>query len=141
MTLIRPHFNREELACKHCGEMRLGDEFLDALEALRVKLDHPMPINSGYRCLAHNWAVYNPRAVGRGENGGKEGPHTIVAEGQGAVDVRIFGKPAHLLLVIAIGFGFDGVGVFQKGPHDRRYLHLDRTRERPGAPRPALWSY
>jgi len=50
-----PHFRIPELACR-CGGKFCGGEywhmpdFLDALEALREKMERPLLINSGHRC-------------------------------------------------------------------------------------------
>lgn len=48
------HFDRVELACKHCGMVRFHPGVLEELEALRVEFDHPMVLRSACRCKAHN---------------------------------------------------------------------------------------
>lgn len=54
----REHFTWGELECKcGCGAAWITDESLDKLEALRVRLDKPLTINSAVRCPNHNAAV------------------------------------------------------------------------------------
>lgn len=50
-----PHFAPAELACKHCGDLRINYEALDSLEYLRSQLwKSPLKIQSAYRCPIHN---------------------------------------------------------------------------------------
>ena len=58
-----------------------------------------------------------------------------------AVDVLVSGEDAHRLIKIAMGQGAKGIGVQQKGPHDKRYLHLDMWSKAPEGLRPWVWSY
>ncbi|MBF0171468.1 MAG: hypothetical protein HQK87_10360 [Nitrospinae bacterium] len=53
------------------------------------------------------------------------------------------GEDAFRLLAMAVSFGFTGIGVSQRGPHNARFLHRSRNaiEKGPGRPRPALWSY
>lgn len=57
MTASSPHFASREFACRHCGDVKVSRDLLDALERLREKIGRPLPIVSGYRCFAHNRAV------------------------------------------------------------------------------------
>ncbi|GAB2875812.1 hypothetical protein GCM10027180_02620 [Microbulbifer echini] len=85
-----------------------------------------MFINSGYRCPSHN-ARLNATMT-----------HTT---GQ-AVDVSVAVSGAHKLMKIALAEGFTGIGVKQKGPIRRRFLHLDDLDSIPGERvRPTVWSY
>lgn len=52
-----PYYSREELACKHCGEIKLDLVFAAALVSLRVQWDSPLRPTSICRCTEHNEAV------------------------------------------------------------------------------------
>jgi len=118
------HFTDAELGCKcGCGGLPPQD-FQDLLEALRIFHDAPLRISSGYRCPDHNAKVSKT---------GRAGPHT-----KGAVDVLVSGERAYELLQDAISLGWTGIGLSQKGPHESRFLHLDRLVD---SPRPTVWSY
>lgn len=101
-------------------------DFMDRLGKLRAAFGKPMPVSSGYRCPEHNARVSSTGATG---------PHTTGR----AVDVQISGKDAFKLLSLAAYFGITGIGVNQKGPHAKRFIHLDTLPE--GGKRPATWSY
>ena len=68
---------------------------LKRLNQLRHEVNHPIIINSGYRCKAHNIRI---------------GATQTHATGQ-AVDISIRGKKAHKLLTKALEIGFTGVGI------------------------------
>ena len=48
------HFKAQELACKHCGEVKANQHLIAVLELLRLKFGKPVVITSGYRCAEHN---------------------------------------------------------------------------------------
>ena len=55
---ISTHFNRSEFACKcGCGFATVDVKLLSILEAVRVKFDSPLTINSACRCEIHNAKV------------------------------------------------------------------------------------
>lgn len=122
------NFSIEELKCKHCGAHILIPEFMDKLQALRTEYGKPMKITSAYRCSAHNNAVSST---------GVHGPHTT---GE-AVDIACSGADAYKLVSLAIKHGFTGIGVAQKGPHEKRFIHLDTLPNAVGQPRPTVWTY
>ncbi len=66
------HFKPSELACSHCGEVKLNSELLAVLELVRHKFNAPVIITSGYRCETHNERV-------GGEDGSKH-LHGIAAD-------------------------------------------------------------
>jgi uncharacterized protein YcbK (DUF882 family) len=105
----------------------MDPRFLEELERLRLAYAAPMIITSGYRCPFYNNKISTT---------GHAGPHTT---GQ-AVDVTISGPEAYRLVLLAIQFGFSGIGIHQRGPHAGRFVHLDNL---PLAthPRPRIWSY
>lgn len=116
-----------EWACKGTGKIVVETDFLDLFEKLRGMYGRPLIISSGYRSPEHNAAVSTT---------GDDGPHTTAQ----AVDIKIYGSHAFELVALAIGLGFTGVGVSQKGEHAKRFVHLDTLRA-PAHPRPMLWSY
>lgn len=128
MTWRWPNFTPGELACKGTGAAfplsADTEAFLDRLQALRDALGFPFVITSGYRSPAHNSAV----------GGVGDSPHV---KGR-AVDIRVYGERALMVVSYARQFGFTGVGVSQKGAHGARFIHLDDTE---GPARPGLWSY
>ena len=114
-----PHFTPRELACRCGGRFCAGEywhapDFLDALEALRGDIGHPLVINSGHRCAV--WNTY----VG----GVRFSLHRSIA-----VDISLAGHDRHALLAAAERRGFTGLGL------GKTFLHLDRR------PRPARWIY
>ena len=117
------YFSKEELSCSCCDKYHFDALTLQRLNQLRLELNHPIIINSGYRCKDHNIRI---------------GATQTHASGQ-AVDISIRGKKAHRLLGKAIELGFTGVGVSQKG--DSRFIHLDDLEATETIYRPTVWSY
>lgn len=123
-----PHFTPAEMACKATARVIVRPSFMDKLERLRVAFGKPMPIHSGYRSPEHNAAVSAVAST--------DGPHT-----DGAVDVGVHGADAYELVQLAPAHGFTGIGIAQKGPIEKRFVHLDDVAAKPDALRPLLWSY
>jgi uncharacterized protein YcbK (DUF882 family) len=123
---VREFFTEAEFACKHCGEQKMDTAFLLDLAALRRECGFPFVVSSGYRCPVHNANVSTT---------GANGPHTTGR----AVDIAVSGTRAMSLLRAAIGGGFTGIGVQQKGAG--RFIHLDNLPQAAGRVRPAIWSY
>ncbi|OED40296.1 hypothetical protein ACH42_17255 [Endozoicomonas sp. (ex Bugula neritina AB1)] len=95
------------------------------IQILRDRCGFPFDITSAYRCNQH------PDE----QNKATPGTHNRGL----AVDIQVSGEQAHLLLLHAMTMGcFTGIGVKQKGPHDRRFIHLDISKT---TPRPWVWSY
>jgi len=124
---LTQHFTREELACTHCGEMPIPLSAVYRLQRVRDRMAVPLKVSSGYRCPAHNAAVSST---------GPNGPHT-----KAAFDIQISGAAAYKLVAVAMSEGFTGIGVSQKGPHEKRFIHLDTLPNEEGQPRPTVWSY
>lgn len=125
---MTPHFTDAELACKcGCG-MLPRQESADRLERLRLLCDFSFKVNSGARCAKHNLEVATT---------GEDGPHTK----RGAFDIGVYGENALRLVDRAREVGFTGIGVNQKGPHEKRLIHIDDLPDAPGQPRPWIWSY
>jgi len=97
------------------------------LDQLREEVGFPLPVTSGYRCESHNEDI----------GGAEKSPHK---EGY-AVDIQISGGRAWQLLRAALLMPFTGIGVSQRGPMSRRFIHLDLAPSDPYRPRPRVWSY
>ncbi len=95
------------------------------LERLRQAFGKPMRLSSAYRCPDYNARVSHT---------GLTGPHTTGR----AVDVLISGEEAYRLVQLALEYGFTGIGIAQRGPYERRFIHLDDLE---GDLRPRVWSY
>lgn len=113
------YFTEAEFACKHCGEAKMDQEFVDRLNKLRESYGKPLKISSGYRCPQH--PIEAKKTMSGMHSTGK------------AADVAIEGSEAVKLLALSLELGFSGIGVQQKGAG--RFLHLD-TRDNP-----TIWSY
>lgn len=129
MTWDFPHFTQKEMGCPDgCGGLPKR-EFMEKLEAIRVKANFPFRISSGFRC-----AKYNLKVAETGMNS----PHTMGL----ACDILVNGIRAYDLIAIAIRNGMTGIGVDQKGELDKRFLHLDSLpTSDPNHYRPTIWSY
>jgi uncharacterized protein YcbK (DUF882 family) len=102
----------------------MDEGFVRILEAIRVEYGKPMVVTSAYRCPDWNKAIST----------GLNGPHTTGK----AIDIQCYGPDAHELLTIALKAGVKGVGVSQKGAHNKRFIHMD-TLDEPN--RPFIWGY
>jgi hypothetical protein len=111
------HFSPQEMACRHCGRLKIDPKLLDNLETLRATLGgKPMVITSGYRCPEHN------RRVG----GAPKSQHM---EGR-AADVMQTNHDPHRFKAVAEGIGFTGIGTYPAS----NFIHVD---VRPNGP--ARW--
>ena len=119
MSLLRPHFSVQELACRCCGRLWIAPGLLDALEELRQAAGAPIIVLSGFRCPAHN------RRVG----GGLQSRHLTGR----AADLAIPGLTPVKMLALALGvvaFAHGGVGLYP----EEGFIHVDLR------PAPARWS-
>lgn len=122
-----PNFKPSEFACKCCKDVRMDEDILDAVQAVRDYLKKPIKVTSGYRCPDHNEAVSST---------GRTGPHTTGC----AVDIAVTHADAFKVLEAAFeNVHVTGIGVNQKGAG--RFIHLDTLPNEPGQPRPTVWSY
>ncbi|WP_445361546.1 D-Ala-D-Ala carboxypeptidase family metallohydrolase [Microbulbifer sp. EKSA005] len=120
------YFKELELACRCCGKNHFKDETLMRLIRVRERFGKSMIINSGYRCLAHNIQLNATMTHATGQ----------------AVVVQVAVGRAYRLIQVAQELGFTGIGVKQKGPIGKRFLHLDDLESIPGErTRPTVWSY
>ena len=125
--MISAHFSKTEMmcGCGDCGKYEMDSEFMRMLEEIRKEYGKPMIVSSGFRC-----SEWNQKKSSTGPNG----PHTTAR----AADIRVFGSNAHELEKVALANGATGIGVSQKGPHKKRFLHIDNLG---GINRPWMWSY
>jgi hypothetical protein len=124
-----PHVDPwKEWACKGTGRIVIETNFLDRFEKLRRMFGGPLIITSGYRSPEYNATVSTT---------GRTGPHTHAR----AVDIRLYGSHAFALVHLALGLGFTGIGLSQKGETSRRFVHLDDLPNAEGQPRPTIWTY
>ena len=128
MGLGTEHFTERELACPCCGINRMVTPFMAKVEAMRSVFGKPLTVSRAYSCSKHNMEVSKT---------GPNGPHTTGH----AIDIVISGEDDYALLDIALTIGFNGIGINQKGPMDKRFLHFDDLQNSPTVPRPRIWSY
>lgn len=123
-----PYFTMEELSCRcGCGLMKMDNEFMRKVVALRIRVGFVLPVTSADRCPVHNNNISST---------GLTGPHTT----HRSIDLGVRGKRANEVLKVVYEMGcFTGIGVNQKGA--ARFIHLDDLPEKPGRPRPWIWSY
>jgi zinc D-Ala-D-Ala carboxypeptidase len=121
------YFTREELKCKGTDECFMNEEFMKQLHRLREDYARPMRITSGYRDVSYNTVI-----------GGS--PNSAHILGQ-AVDVAVSGNLAYDLIRMAMLHGFTGIGVAQRGPQNKRFIHIDNIVNSDTSPRPTVWSY
>ena len=127
MSIDWVYFTEKEMQCRGTGECNMNEQFMEKLIDLREDYDKPMIITSGYRSQAHNSAV-----------GGS--PNSAHVQGR-AVDILVSGNEAYNILSLALKHGFTGIGVAQRGAHNKRFIHIDDMEDSDRSPRPTVWSY
>lgn len=100
-----PNFTQAEVMCPACGDMKVKDEAMYALQALRSLLGKPLTINSGYRSPAYN------RLIGGA-------PRSKHVEGT-AFDISLRNHDKYELYAAAKDVGFKGFGFYNS------FLHVD----------------
>lgn len=98
------------------------------VERLRNAFGKVLLDPSAYRCPAYNLSVSKT---------GLTGPHTTGL----AIDFPVYGADAYRLLSTGIIVGFTGIGIKQKGPLNKRFIHFDDVPHSPAILRPRVWSY
>ena len=130
--MITKNFSSAEMMCScGCGEDSMDPDFMSILQNIRDEMNRPLKISSGVRC-----AKFNARVSSTGANG----PHVPRAKGTQACDIVISGADALRLIDVARKHGVSGVGISQRGPHAKRFIHCD-TLDDSHHPRPTMWSY
>ena len=54
---LSAHFSKSEFACHCCGQMKIDNALIVALEHLRALAGSPIVVHDGYRCPEHNQEV------------------------------------------------------------------------------------
>lgn len=120
------NFQEDEFLCRcGCGRADMNPVFMETLQAMRTKANFPFRVNSGFRCPDYNEKISST---------GRTGPHTTGH----ATDISVSGKQAHTVAGLAYLYGMSGIGLDQKGPHMKRFIHVDNLRT---PPRPNVWTY
>lgn len=106
---LTPNFKREEFACKgqSCcgGSAPVSINLVLALQALRDRIDQPLTITSGFRCIKHNAAV----------DGAKTSQHLYGTAADIAVPKGL--SPLELYRLADESGLFDGLGLYDWGVH------------------------
>jgi len=114
---LTEYFSLREFECPCCRRVMLSPDLLARLNHLRMVINRPIYINSGYRCPEENQRV-----------GGVSGSYHLLGM---AVDIHVQDYLLSDLLAFAQEIGFNGIGYYEK----RNFLHLDI---RPGQKR--VWT-
>jgi len=113
---LTEYFSLYEFECPCCKRVMLSPDLLARLNHLRMVINRPIYINSGYRCKEENHKV-----------GGVSGSYHLLGM---AVDIHVKDFLLFDLLLFTQEIGFYGIGYYEK----RNFLHLDI---RPGQKR--IW--
>ena len=115
---VTEHFKFSECVCSCCDRIKIVPGFyrhMALLERMRLDLDAPITITSGYRCPEHNAKV----------GGAQRSRHLLFA-----TDIKPSDDdPKKLLWMyrIALNLDFGGIGMYET------FIHLDMR------PHPARW--
>lgn len=104
-----PHFSEAEMSCRHCGQTYGWPDFMDRLEAARVKSGRAFHILSAHRCALHNARV----------GGAPLSQHLKLA-----ADIAVYNHQREALYHACRNAGFTGFGFYQT------FLHIDLGRSR-----------
>lgn len=110
---LSKNFNEKEFACRHCGKVRIIQEVVDKIQALRDRVGAPVTITSPYRCLTHNTNI-----------GGA--PQSRHMQGQ-ALDIVVPASNRNEVARIAEQVGFGGIGVYEPSAKNGvwGFVHVD----------------
>ena len=129
---IKKYFSPAELMCKcgHCDSsgLEMNNDFMQKIFIIREELGWPFIVSSAYRCPEYNDRI---------SKSGLYGPHTT----GNAIDILCFHKRAFDLIKLAPYHDITGIGIYQKGAHISRFIHLDDLEAENNRPRPTIWSY
>lgn len=104
---LTEYFSLYEFECPCCRRVMLSPDLLARLNHLRMVINRPIYVNSGYRCKEEN------RKVG--------GVNTSYHLQGMAVDIHVKDFLLSDLLTYAQEMGFNGIGYYEK----KNFLHLD----------------
>lgn len=104
---IAEYFSLSEFECPCCRRVMLSPDLLARLDHLRMVINRPIYINSGYRCPEENRRV-----------GGVSDSYHLRGM---AADIHIRDFLLSDLILYAKELGFNGIGIYYK----KNFLHLD----------------
>ena len=104
---LTEYFSLYEFECPCCRRVMLSPDLLARLNHLRMIINKPIYINSGYRCKEENHKV-----------GGVTGSYHLKGM---AVDIHVDDFSIFDLLLYAQEIDFTGIGFYEK----KNFLHLD----------------
>lgn len=100
-TVLTKNFARYEFQCPcGCGQQSVDTELAEKLQLIRDKVDRPLKITSGYRCITHNAAV----------GGSQNSKHRYGMAADWRTENRSINPVALGILAQAVGFG--GIGIY-----------------------------
>lgn len=102
---IALYFSLYEFQCPCCKSVMLSPDLLTGLNRLRLRINRPIYINSGYRCNKENLKV-----------GGVINSYHRFGM---AADIRVKDLFPEDLAIYALSIGFGGIGTY------KNFLHLD----------------
>jgi hypothetical protein len=111
------YFTENEMRCKgvncECGGTLLPrHSFMCMLDSIRELCGFPLIVSSGARCSSHDRFIRKKDTTGS---------HALLL----ASDLLVYGHKALDLIRAAQYCGVTGIGVFQKGRFNKRFIHLD----------------
>lgn len=121
------YFTEDEMRCKGTGKCNMDEDFMRKLVRLREDYGKPMIVSSGYRDISYNTVI----------RGARNSAHIYGK----AVDILCHSNQAFTIVRLAMMHGFTGIGVSQRGPVEKRFIHLDTMTNSQETPRPSIWSY
>ena len=104
---LTEYFSLCEFECPCCKRVMLSPDLLVRLNHLRMVINKPISVNSGYRCKEENHRV-----------GGVTGSYHLLGM---AVDIHVKDFLLFDLLLYAQEMDFTGIGFYEK----ENFLHLD----------------
>jgi hypothetical protein len=129
-TSALPFFPARELACRHCGVIKLDLDFAAMLPTLRLTWDKPLTPTSVCRCPAHNKSVGgHPNSLHMTENAKWKTSGTMAAD--------IWWSKWHTEEKLRFARHAHKMG-FRVGLHDT-FCHIDLGRKLEISPRPFVY--
>jgi len=104
---LTEYFSLFEFECPCCRQVMLSPDLLVRLNHLRMVINKPISVNSGYRCKEENHRI-----------GGVTGSYHLLGM---AVDIHVKDFLLFDLLLYAQEMDFTGIGFYEK----ENFLHLD----------------